>query len=324
METGVINEENLSGLLRNLSQRRRNGVLEITYPDYVMSLHFNKGKVVDASLSTIAPCAEIVALLKAAEFLPANAEPQAQNYSELFRELNNFTVVDEDFFRRVVRHFVLEKLYSLDLTKGAYYSFRVQMVEGDKSFSPAVSAGQLLLDFVALQTDADRFKATFDGGQTISRGDVPGALSEEEKAIYEALLVPRSLGQLRARALLSRFHFQDALLSMFERGAVVIGDTAPDKQLDQNLKSDSMSDRLDDLVSNVAAVAEAELESDSEDAVASEGGYATRGPSIRVRMIARSTTLLQSSWMPNLVMIIFMAAAFSIPFYVWPRMMVGF
>ena len=225
METGVINEESLSNILRSISQRKKNGVLEINLAEQQISVLFAKGKVVEIVRAGLTPAEEVVQILKRAGWAPAQAQVPAANYGEAFGALKSMQLprgpISEDLFRRVVKHRVLDQLYQLDMGAGAYYTFKVQMVESDKDFAPGISSGQILLDLVSLKQDAARFAEAFPAGVSVSCAEDAGGLSEEDEVVWNELAGGSlSVEQLSARAMLSRFHFQDVLLGMIERGAI--------------------------------------------------------------------------------------------------------
>lgn len=289
MESGVISEENLSGILRAISQRRRNGTLEITYPDHTLSVLFMKGRVVEVLDSRSAPWLEVFQLFAGAGWVEADDNLQIGSYGELFRQLNERApqrAISEQFFRFVIQHRILDRLYALDFRAGAYYTFRVQMVEFDRDFAPSISPGQLLLDFVSLKSDNEKFESTFTSDSYLTLGtEVPAGLTDEEQSIVRAIgRDGLAFSNVAPRSMVSRFHLQEALLAMKEKGIVISSAgvktpsvEAPAKtdarqirasaQTEQRksaapLQPDSLAELLDSSLDQVIAAAEAELDSD--------------------------------------------------------------
>ncbi|MCO6430246.1 MAG: hypothetical protein J5J00_05245 [Deltaproteobacteria bacterium] len=226
MLTGMLNSENLSSVLRGISQKRQNGLMEISFPDGAVTVVFSAGKVVDF-IDPVSPgCSEVMRRLSNAGYgEEIDDVGEMETYSDLFRALNNRSgehrLVDEETFKKVIRHRILDRLYMLNLDHSAIYSFKIQMPEYDRDFSPAISVGQILLDRVALETDGERFVKRFKPGCMIALSTSGGdALSEEEQAVFAALDKPRTLEELRSRLILSCYHFQSALLSLFDRAAL--------------------------------------------------------------------------------------------------------
>ena len=55
MQTGVINSENVSSVFRQISQTRKQGVLEITGGEAQLLVSFVTGKIVDAVIENLLP-----------------------------------------------------------------------------------------------------------------------------------------------------------------------------------------------------------------------------------------------------------------------------
>ncbi len=316
MESGVINKENLASILRGISQKRRNGILEVTYPDYQLSIFFNKGKVVEVVKSTISPAQEIVDLFKGAGLIPHAQDIKGENYSEVFQEMNKLPpeggAISEEKMTRVIKHRVLNHLYSLDSGNGAYYTFKVQMMEADKKFATSISAGQILLDLVSLQSDSARFAATFPSTMAILKSeDAAGALSEEEEVIYLCLSSGGlSVDELTRQAMLSKFHIQDTLLGMHERGVVVIGDRASEitPKVEKELP--------------LAALAPAAPSPAVESDAAQDTGRKKK-PSFSY-FTELNNRLLQSRDVPDMIVGFFIAIGFLAPWLFWRSVFSGF
>jgi hypothetical protein len=239
VEAGVVTEESLQTVLRQIGQKRRQGVLVLTSPDGKLSLWFHQGKAVEASRSsTASPAEEVLTWLKGAHLIPegfewkpspassGNGEGEAAfdaaAYRELYLELAKTGVsLDAELYRRVLRQRVLEQIYRINLNESAAFTFYPKAVAIDREFSPSISVGQLLLDMVALPSNRIRFQELFPADGWVGRTDVPeGVLTIEERIVYDALTSPCALSELSARTMLSEFHLIDALLALYERGLV--------------------------------------------------------------------------------------------------------
>lgn len=231
MQSGVITPENLGQVLRELSQKRKSGVLGITVGECQWQLKFVRGRVVDMLNGSEPPLTGLAQRLQRAGYiegdvgeflstLPASLE--GERYQTLYHVLN----MDQEAFKLAVKHQVLDALYTLDLQQGAYYSFKMQMVEFDKEYCPSLSVGQLLLDLVELPVELERYTSTFSDDDFIVRtpGD-PAPLSAEEQAVFDLIEKASSLDELFAQSMLSQFHFLEAVLALYDQGAVAITDS---------------------------------------------------------------------------------------------------
>lgn len=236
MEAGIINEESLTSLLRNISQRRRQGVLEISYPQGPVRISFIQGKIVEIERGDVPPACELMSILEESGRIPHGLSWQMPDdrstaYQTLFDALVGSGVA-EGIFLQALRHRILDGIYGLDLTTGSYYTFKVQMVECERNFAPHISVGQVLLDLVALATDSPRFEALFASNTVLKAvNDFSGVLSDEEQILFEMITDGAEFDRLKSASMLSRYHFQDAMLSLHERGAIRIVDksAAPQK-----------------------------------------------------------------------------------------------
>lgn len=240
MEAGVVTEESLQTVLRQIGQKRRQGVLVLTSPEGKLSLWFHQGKAVEASRADApSPAEEVLSWLAGAQMVPEGFEwkpvkpPSSEDggeasafdagaYREFYLELAKAgATIEAELFRRVVRQRVLEQIYRINLSGNAVFTFYPQAVSIDREFSPSISVGQLLLDMVALPSNRARFGELFPADGWVGRTDVPeGVLTIEERIVYDALTSPCALGELSARTMLSEFHLIDALLALYERGLV--------------------------------------------------------------------------------------------------------
>jgi len=326
METGVLNEESLSSIFRAAAQRRRNGVLEITYPDRVFNIYFNKGKVVEAYQAGVNAVDSIVVLLKAAGYLPQGFTTTALGYNELFLACADLPplkgIITEVLFRRVVKHRVLNELYSLELQGGAYYTFRMQMVESDKDFSPSISTGQILLDFVSLATDRERFVTMFGPDTLVFKGQFGEGLSEEETVIFEELspfqegseAKGRRVAELHRFTMLSRFSLQDTLLGMYERGAIATHDGVVALSPVSAEMGSVQEDASNSEVLEGAAVSKV-----------SRLSLITQLPKVIAHTLSDANqALLKSEFVPTFFSMILLLAAFVLPVFFWFDTLVAF
>jgi hypothetical protein len=244
MQTGVLTSENLASVLRDISQRRRQGTLAINLLNRQIEILCVQGKVVEAVEVGISPVAEMVEILVKAGRLAEAPAKIPENYKALFQNMNSnpANIFDEALFRQVVKERVLNKLYSLDVKSGAHYGFQMQMIEYDRDFCPSISIGQLLLDMVALESDRERFLSVFGGnGQVMLTGLEGGTLSTEECTVLESIGAGASLAEIQHLAMLSSYHIQDAMLTLYDAKMIKVGAAR---------KSAADDDNFDDMLSS--------------------------------------------------------------------------
>ena len=229
MQTGPLSPDTFSQALRGLSQKRKHGSLEIHYPDRLVKILFIQGKIVDFIDEKASANQEITALFSAAGLITGNINLSVGSYRELFTQITSHAVpgviIGEDLFRRALKQRVLHRLYTLELKTGAYFAFTAQMIEGaDRDLLASISAGSLLLDFVALEADGPRFRELCPDLATVSvLVEDLGALADDERLVVDAIRAGfSSVSQIRARTMLSEFPLQDALLGMLDRKLVAV------------------------------------------------------------------------------------------------------
>jgi len=265
MHTGVLNSDNLASVLRDISQRRRQGTLAINLLNRQIEILCVQGKIVEAIEVGISPVAELAEILVNAGRLAQAPAKTPENYKALFQMMNAGPegVFDEALFRQIVKERVLNKLYSLDVKAGAHYGFQMQMVEYDRDLCPSISIGQLLLDMVALESDKERFLNVFGNNEVQLTGLEGGTLSPEECVVLEAVGAGASVDEIARLSMLSCYHLQDAMLTLYDAKMIKV---APARASgDENENFDDMLSAFEQSIDQVfdgsteEAVEESEL-----------------------------------------------------------------
>lgn len=227
MQTGMLNSENHSHILRGISQKRQNGVLEVLYGEYNVSIYFLNGKIVEVIDSRRDPIDHQRDILDKYGYLNKTDSGQLEcsTYQELFVALNSQAnqskALDENTFRMALKKRILDALYDLKLDSPAVYNLKLQMVNYDRDFAPSISVGQILLDRVSLESDSERFLNTFPESGLIKRNDLAGiSLTEEERMLFDAIERDTTCTKLSESVLLSRYALQHNLLSMYDRAII--------------------------------------------------------------------------------------------------------
>jgi Domain of unknown function (DUF4388) len=231
VNTGILNPENFADVLRQISHRRRQGMLEIAFADLRVKIAFYNGKIVEVYRGSVPPLEEFIEWLITAQVLPKEFDSSSvKRYSDLYivsQSLNSEALrpLDEKSFRSLLRHRTMEKIFKLQLQQGAIYTFQPELVEIDPDFSPSISVGQLLLDMVALESDEEKFDQEFTPHLVLSRTEKPltAQLTLDERYIVDLLKESSTVESLAQRSLMSSYHFRETLINLKSGGFIVVG-----------------------------------------------------------------------------------------------------
>lgn len=348
MLSGLLSAETLSQALRDISQRRRQGVLEVTRDGGRVDVMFIQGRAVDVARSGRAGGLDVYDLLVAAGFAAPGLELSEEelSYAALLSKVTGQArgerLIDENLFRVVLKERVLAELYSLWSGKDGFFSFSARMVDGDRELFPSISVGQLLLDVVEIEPAAARFKAQIPGGAVIERGEVSSQTFSPEEELLNALVGERCrLEDLQGMGVLSSYHLHEALLSLVDRGVLKVGTArAADRHGDIDALMaalektvDSVFEPLPDDASAIddepivldsshpkaepATGAEAQIESALCPERQDESGAAASSGGLVALLYSANSALLQACWVPNLMTVLLVAFALLAPFVFW-------
>lgn len=258
MQTGVVSQDNLADVLRGISQRRRQGVLEIATGRGTYRVSFVQGRIVEIRTPEMTPVQDLVTWLTRGGYpcQPWELYPET-TYQELFvrlqTEFTDGTKLAPEVFSLAVLHRVLERLYRLELGNGSLYTFRVQMVEVDNNLAPSISVGQLLLDIVEMEGEAQTFGSQFPPHSVVvpavGRTDVN--LPTEEERVLKVLHDGCSIEELEARSLLSSHTFRHALLELRAHDHIAVRGTIDSVE---NPPAGELSEFLDSSIDAAFAV----------------------------------------------------------------------
>jgi hypothetical protein len=231
MQTSTSTNENFSQTLRGISQRRKQGILEVTLPTTKATIFFVQGRIVETVLNDENPVVTVCDRLVAAGRCSMPNDPNWQDsYQALWNAIKNDgppgRPLEFALFKKIIQHRVFDALYVLNTTNPGVFHFQSQMVEHDKECAPSISVGQLLLDFVALEGDAAAFFQKFPKDKGIRRkgSAESGQLTEEEVLLLEELSVPLIFEDLKLRSMLSTYTMREALLRLQSVGLIEVCD----------------------------------------------------------------------------------------------------
>ena len=345
MESGIVDQERLAQLLQNISQRRRSGVLELLLAEGPASIFFHLGKIVDFIPPGLSDGVEVLRRrLVAAQLLPDTAAFKTVKYPEFQQKLQAASlgerVTEAEFLSFAVQQTILDGLYSLNIVHNIHYSFRAQMLDPNEYPAHPISVGQLLLDYVSLEATRDRFASLFSEGQLVRQAkEGSPSFSENEEILFDLLAGKGEVepAELRSYSLLSSYHFEEALLGLYDQGFVVAVPrkkraTAPTPveelpsleaaaaALDAAIESEEkeLEEQQTVLAAAGAIPEEAQPTGDSElEAAAVLEEPAAVGLPWQVRLKLLNSQLLQREWAPRLVALLFFVLALFAPFLFW-------
>lgn len=348
MQTGVITQDNLADVLRGISQRRRQGVLDIAAGCGTYKIYFVQGRIVDIAVPDMTPVQDLVTWLTRGGYPCQPWEMYSEHtYAELNvrlqDEFGSAVPLEPEVLRLAVRHRILERLYHLELGPGALYNFRVQMVSPENHLSPSISVGQLLLDIVEMEGEAESFRTQFSAhsivGPTGSIADLN--LPEEEERILKVIHDGCSVEELEVRSLLSSHAFRHGLLELRAHNMIAVRGTAPESEaapggeigeyLDSSIDAAFAVDLSDDFDLDVQgpeapvkpavnvssrAAANPMLQEEAMELAEIEVGVPVR-PTWRSIVAPLSAQLLQSTLVPGLIATAFLVMALIFPLISW-------
>ncbi len=337
MESGILEGENLVALLRSISQRKRQGVLEIHEQGNLRKICFVQGRIVEFLNGDKPPAFEVAEKLCAAGYLASMKDVPLGGYKEVFEHLKEGkggVELNRKIFLRAVRHRVLEQMYTLNAQSGAPYLFTVQMIEYEKDFAPVIPTGQVLLDLVALHTEGDRYNALFPSGsivRAVSEEEI--SLSEEEEIIYRLCKTGLSVEDLVVKSLLSSYSFQEAVLSLLDRGSIQVETPQEEASVGaEDLLGAAALDALDNVIDRTfgaggeqAQVSE-ELAPEAviEEEIGPRSWLQEADERLKLRLRYWSSILLQKESVAQGVAVLFSVAAIAIPALFWWGIFEGF
>ena len=324
MESGVVTTESLSQLLRNISQRRRQGTLSVRSAKHEVRVLFLQGRVVSVADTRISESAAVEERLRRAAFMASDRPTGLSSWAEILAAVGQKVgaTLATQVVQRAYRAEMLDRLYALNAESGAVFNFSSHMVEYEKDLAPNISVGQLLLDLVALESDGAQFEKIFPGDRLVSRNpSVDAAVSEEEGEILQQLTQETSVADIWGQVLLSRYHFMEAMLSLHERGLISAGERVPSTTNPVGATPAFGEDIFAMLDKSIDETVAAEVDEDPAPTVELPPlGVAAAAPQVqgfRESLSMISARWLQSSAVPSSITWLALAAGMLAPFTLW-------
>ena len=232
MQSGVITDESLVQLFRTLSQKRRFGALEMTSGAEKLEVLFHNGRIVGAH-RVGEPCWKAVAeRLARAGLIGADEtealskrDPQADEVECVFVE--EFGVDKSDYLRAKLSA-EMDLLYGMRKLAVGHYNFRSEMFTIDPAACLDVAPGQLLLDYVELDSDLAEFYTVFDrfdstATRVVRKSDsAPDNLPAGARCVWEQLSPEACLKQICDLSMLSEYELKESLNTLYLKNLVEV------------------------------------------------------------------------------------------------------
>ena len=234
MNEGLFTIDAITPLFRNLSQKRRSGVLEVRSPDGDISLvAFQNGRIIAANRTRESEgevvCDRLVHLkqLRHDDAL-CLLEGCGGDFTPLWRDLSAKHQVSTKLLADARRQYEMETLYRLRRLNGSPFRFRTELLSLEQERVIDVAPGQFLLDLVELEEADGKFVQEYGSLEYATRmlsrqPDYEAqSLSVLERRVCDALAVKCSLRELYEQTLLTEIELRAALEELQSRGAISV------------------------------------------------------------------------------------------------------
>jgi hypothetical protein len=229
MQAGVISNEDIVSIFRTISRHRKQGVLKISLGNIAYTILFQNGRIVDVVNDTEP---KVVGIYK-------RLLQYGHGHLEKFESLDHKEIsvgafylsclesgyIEEATFKQAKLVYEMDILYSLRRLESGRFEFIPKMIQIDEEFGLNVSPGQLLLDFVELDSEEDRFDEVFKHDEDsianikLVSNEING-LEDTELAICEVLREFSLLNEVSEKVLLNEYVLKKSLLSLYDKNVI--------------------------------------------------------------------------------------------------------
>jgi len=223
--SSLFRTESIASIFRQISQKRKNGVIELIGTGEPITVGFNQGKVVFAYQGAISFEEAIISLLKDQGSLEAEFDSTEIKTLEQIAEKLEGTLgeVSRDILRKAAKKIILDTLFNAKLEGKGHYSFRVQGVDYDASFIQPFTVGQVLLDSATYMQAEEKFKVVFKAHDKVrsKEGNIE-ELSEAESNLFKICSCIQDIDKLSSKILLHALEIKEGLVVLNEKGLIEI------------------------------------------------------------------------------------------------------
>jgi hypothetical protein len=328
MQVGIVNQDNFPQILRSISQRRRNGILELHISERILEVSFHQGKIVDVLHDKQTLYKQIAERLVARDSLLEGPWLTADlTAAQLLEQSQLFGFdLDSETLKKMWLQRALENLYAIDVHSGSYYNFRVEFVATPASDALSISVGQLLLDLVGYQEAHSTFVERCPEGLVLCRGlPADREYSFEEQDLIWLVDGVLTVAELRERSMLNRLTFEETVISLLQEQILASSagaetpatkpslfdiDASLDACIDQALRATPAVDLPQTLVRQIWSEKQADA------AVAAQAihrlSFDVAGDLERI-----NGRILSFSHTPDVVYLVFLVVALIVPWIFW-------
>jgi len=230
MQQGYLTTDNFSDVLRDISQRRRTGLLVLHTGQESQQVQFWQGKVIDVDLGQEPGPQKLYLKLKKAGFI-SDGSLEFSAYHKLFEYLSSQAesahLFDEEFFQQSVRHFLFDELLALQLDHGTRYEFVNRGLDEGIDTRSHLSVSQFLLDKSLVEQELPALEREYRSDFMITpAGQQPADLDDECGLVYSILGDGLSVERLLGCCTLSRFHTMFAMKRLQVLGHIILENPA--------------------------------------------------------------------------------------------------
>jgi len=165
MISGAVTGTMFADVLRTLSLRRRQGILEVSRDEEMLEICFYDGRIVSLKyprrISPYRLASKLYLAGCVGDEVAESLQGSSMSWEELYQHLIDQHGVQPEEFMLAKKALEFDVLHSLAKLEQAYVHFTPRVIHIDSPFGLSVYPGQLLLDFFALEMDRDQFKQTF-------------------------------------------------------------------------------------------------------------------------------------------------------------------
>jgi hypothetical protein len=276
MLPGIVTDESLNDILRDLSQKQRNGILSLDTEEGILKFSFQEGRIIGVQKHGESAPPQICKKLHEAGYLSSKVV-KAVNDSKIsvgqLRELlvGKGYVIEKDFVR--AKHtYELDLLYSLKNLREGKSEFVPKVIRNEPVMSICVFPGTALLDVMEFADDEERFCALFidwtnDKVRIGQKEESSDRLSDAERRVFDLTENGASPKEILAKSLLSVYEAQEALLALYDQDVICVSSPtgAEGEELNESLsleKSDAVYQTTAQEAANKALKVLKEIEGD--------------------------------------------------------------
>ncbi len=255
MEQVAISSESYGDLFRNLSSKKRNGVLAIQFEDSDLRMQFREGRIVGVFDPNASEISEIASRLVASGCIMEKVQALVEGAGISVNQLHDLLVgkdyVSDEDYRRAIESYQLDLLHSLEMLDIGYAEFSPKLVRSDARHALSIYPAQFLLDVEELRGDRERLHGLFSSFDAVnvtvreSEQNIQ-TLSEREQRILDAAEQGCRMSEMISNCLMSQHEAIECLLTLYDQDIISLVEDSSILSEEFPLKKDSLTDAASD------------------------------------------------------------------------------